>query len=34
MPWSSRKHPCDKTELIAPLDVNPYTRKHLHALSL
>ena len=34
IPWSSRKYPLDKTEFIAPVDVNPYAKEHLHTTHL
>ena len=34
IPWSSRKHLLDKTEFIAPMDVYPYAKKHLHTPNL
>ena len=34
MPGSSRKHPPDKTEFIAPTDAYPLQIKHINASSL
>ena len=34
MPGSSRKHPPDKTEFIAPTDVYPSQKKHINTSSL
>ena len=34
IPWSSRKHLLDKTEFIAPMDVYPYAKEHLHTSNL
>ena len=30
MPWSIRKHPLEKTEFIAPMNVNTCAKVHLH----
>ena len=34
MPGSSRKHPPDKTEFIAPTDAYPSQKKHINTSSL
>ena len=34
IPWSSRKHLLDKTEFIAPMDIYPYAKEHLHTSNL
>ena len=34
IPWISRKHFLDKTEFIAPMDINPYAKEHLYTPNL